>query len=431
MRRLPLALVLACTPLVLVACSDGAPPPAGLRSMTASQALADRKESAAPLATLVWQEQARSLVTSHNTISPIVAGRIYGLLGIAQYGAVVNAHGRGNEADTEPWSHAWRSQGRGGDHPEERGAVAGASAQVLAYVFAGVSDAAAVKQALEARVAAQQAAAGRDAERFAEGVRMGRAFGDLMVARGKADGFTTPPPATTFPPCSGCWTPATGVAPAGLQFPRMKPYFLESPAQFHSPPPPAFRSAEYNAALAEIRGYSDLPSTDPVRIAQLDMAVRLNGPAGTPTALGYWGEMAAERIAADDLAERDAAYVMALMNAAASDAVIGCWESKYSYNYIRPSQADPLIKLPIGLPNHPSYPSGHSCVSGAAATVLTAFFPEHADEFHQRMIDNGDSRKYAGIHYQFDVEAGQTLGRSVAEWALQYDKTKGLLAAVR
>ena len=430
MRRLPLALVLACTPPVLVACSDAAPPPAGLRSVAASQALADRKESAPTLATLVWQEQARSLVTSHNTISPIVAGRIYGLLGIAQYGAVVNAHGRGND-DTGPWSHAWRSQGRGEDHPEERGAVAGASAQVLEYISAGFADAAAVKQALETRVAAQQAAAGGDAERFARGVGMGRAFGDLMVARGKADGFTTPPPATTFPACFGCWTPATGVAPAGLQFPGMKPYFLESAAQFHAAPPPAFRSAAYNAALAEIRGYSDLPSTDPVRIAQLDMAVRLNGPNGTPTALGYWGEMAAARIAADGLDERDAAYVFALMNAAASDAVIGCWESKYSYNYIRPSQADNLIKLPIGLPNHPSYPSGHSCVSGAAATVLTAFFPEHADEFYQRMIDNGNSRKYAGIHYQFDVEAGQTLGRAVAEWALQYDKTKGLLAAVR
>ena len=70
-------------------------------------------------------------------------------------------------------------------------------------------------------------------------------------------------------------------------------------------------------------------------------------------------------------------------------------------------------------------------MSGAAATVLTAFFPEHADAFHQRMIDNGNSRMYAGIHYRFDVEAGQALGRAVGEWALQYDEQRGLLAAVR
>ena len=179
-------------------------------------------------------------MAAHNTISPIVAARIYGILGVAQYGAVVNAHGRGND-DTGAWSHAWRSQGRGGDHPEERGAVAGASAQVLAYTFAGVADAPAVKQALEAHVAADQAAAGGDAQRFARGVAMGRAFGDLMVARAKLDGFTTPPPATSFPPCEGCRTPATGVAPAGLQFPAMTPYFLEATSQFRAPPAPSLQ----------------------------------------------------------------------------------------------------------------------------------------------------------------------------------------------
>jgi hypothetical protein len=40
------------------------------------------------------------------------------------------------------------------------------------------------------------------------------------------------------------------------------------------------------------------------------------------------------------------------------------------------------------------------------------------------------SRIYAGIHYRMDVEQGQALGRSVAEWAMRYDREHGLLSAV-
>ena len=93
-------------------------------------------------------------------------------------------------------------------------------------------------------------------------------------------------------------------------------------------------------------------------------------------------------------------------------------------------QADPLIKVVFTTPNHPSYPSGHSCVSAAAASVLTAFFPEKKAELDQGVADAGMSRVFAGIHYPFDISAGQTLGRSAAAWALDYDRTRGLLSAV-
>jgi membrane-associated phospholipid phosphatase len=47
-----------------------------------------------------------------------------------------------------------------------------------------------------------------------------------------------------------------------------------------------------------------------------------------------------------------------------------------------------------------------------------------------QVIANGESRIYAGIHFRFDVTAGQALGRAVARTALAYDRTNGLLAAV-
>jgi hypothetical protein len=71
-------------------------------------------------------------------------------------------------------------------------------------------------------------------------------------------------------------------------------------------------------------------------------------------------------------------------------------------------------------------------VSAAAADVLKAFFPEpeHVAALESLVIRNGMSRIYAGIHFRFDILAGQALGRSVAGAALAYDRANGLLAAV-
>ena len=57
------------------------------------------------------------------------------------------------------------------------------------------------------------------------------------------------------------------------------------------------------------------------------------------------------------------------------DAAVGCWDAKYVYFNPRPSQMDPELKTIIGLPNFPSYTSGHSTFSAAAAEVLSYLFP--------------------------------------------------------
>jgi membrane-associated phospholipid phosphatase len=100
------------------------------------------------------------------------------------------------------------------------------------------------------------------------------------------------------------------------------------------------------------------------------------------------------------------------------DALIGCWDAKYYYWLLRPSQANPAITQPLGLPNHPSYPSGHSCVSAAAATVLTHFFPDHSSELTAKVDEAGLSRIVAGIHYRFDITAGNAIGNAVGQFAI-------------
>jgi membrane-associated phospholipid phosphatase len=43
----------------------------------------------------------------------------------------------------------------------------------------------------------------------------------------------------------------------------------------------------------------------------------------------------------------------------------------------------------------------------------------------------GLSRMYGGIHYDFDVSAGQSLGAAVAQLAIGIDQSVGLLSRVR
>ena len=102
-----------------------------------------------------------------------------------------------------------------------------------------------------------------------------------------------------------------------------------------------------------------------------------------------------------------------------------CWDAKETYWFIRPWQADPGITVvaAVGKPNHPSYPSGHSCISSSAGAVLTTFFPEQRRELSAMVTEAGLSRMYGGIHYRFDIEAGQQLGRSVARFTMRADRS--------
>jgi len=128
---------------------------------------------------------------------------------------------------------------------------------------------------------------------------------------------------------------------------------------------------------------------------------------------------ASEMIVSHRNSERETARVLALANMAAFDVLNACFDAKFAYYLIRPSQADPLINLPVGLPNHPSYPSGHSCITSAYATVLASVFPDESERLQGMVVEAGLSRMYGGLHYRFDCEVGQALGRDVAEWVMR------------
>jgi len=53
--------------------------------------------------------------------------------------------------------------------------------------------------------------------------------------------------------------------------------------------------------------------------------------------------------------------------------------------------------------------------------VLSTFFPEQRDHLNAMVAEAGLSRMYGGIHYGFDIEAGQALGRNVARFTIAAD----------
>ena len=329
---------------------------------------------------VAWNQTARDILALRTT-NPIVEARVLTYVSVAQYNA----------------ANAALDSIQQGVRPSPAAAIAGASVVVLKNFFP-------LDHALiDSRLANQLASDRTPMEQQTDlelGETIGRAIGALVNAYAATDNFNVAvPPAN--PGGEGNWT---GVNSIRGHY-GVRPFTLTSGDQFRPAPPPEFGSPAYDAALAEIRAISDGLTAGELAIAQL----------WAPRGPRYLNSIAAERIVSHHRSEREAARIFALANMAAFDVLIACFDAKFAYWYIRPSQADPLINLPVGLPNHPSYPSGHSCITGAMGTVLATAFPEDAAEFQGMVEEAGMARMYAGLHYRFDCETGRELGRQVAE----------------
>lgn len=178
-------------------------------------------------------------------------------------------------------------------------------------------------------------------------------------------------------------------------------------------PPPPVGSAQFIKELNEVRSYDRTKNSNEWKIA-----LYWSDGVGTYTPAGHWNEIAAKHVANLQLSEVKIAQVFAVMNIAMADAGICCWDTKAYYYSARPSQYDPAIKT-IGLPNFPSYTSGHSTFSGAAATVLGHIFPQDKSRFDAMASEASVSRIYGGIHFRSDCEVGLRCGKVIGTFSLK------------
>jgi membrane-associated phospholipid phosphatase len=367
-----------------------------------------------------WNEVARDLVASHRT-EPPMASRVYALLSVAQYDALVSVfhhkyrHRRADPAKTASITPLLAGTAVDPSYPCAHAAISAASAGVLAHLYPAAAESLTLQSVLHQESRMRAGVSFRSD--VTAGVHVGRAVGALVIAYAEADRATAVS-SEPLPVGPGRWRCQVGEKPLALQWGQVRPWLMTSGHQFRAPPPPRFDSSAFRAALAEIRHFSDNRTAEQKRTA----ALWADG-AGSYTPPGRWNKTACDLISIAGLNEIRAARVLALLNVATMDAGIACWDSKYHYGMLRPSQADPEITTPVALPNFPAYTSAHAVFSTAAATVLGHLFPARAESLAAAAQEASLSRLYGGIHYRFDAEGGAAQGRSVA--ALAIDRARG------
>jgi hypothetical protein len=206
-------------------------------------------------------------------------------------------------------------------------------------------------------------------------------------------------------------------------FGKVKTFLFDSNTlvtQVRPGPPPSTSSKQFKDETAEVLYYSQHPTRERMRIVHF-----WADGVGTVTPPGHWNSIAAEDFIKQNFSEVRWARNMALLNMAMMDAAVACWDAKYTYFNPRPSQVDANIKTLTGLPNFPSYTSGHSTFSSAAATILSHIVPARASAYKAMSAEATLSRLYGAIHYRSDCDAGATAGGKIGDFAIQRAKKDG------
>lgn len=225
---------------------------------------------------------------------------------------------------------------------------------------------------------------------------------------------------------------------------NLRPFALTTPDQFRSDPPPALDSDAYAADYNEVKsiGEADSPTRSDDELAS---AVFWNEFSDRG-----WNRIARVVASERELGLQSTARLFALLNMAMSDSYVAGWDSKYYYDFWRPYTAiraadtdgnaltapDPEWETAIMTPPVQDYPSTHSALGNAAASVLGYVFGDETSfsftstsaeppyssrsftSFSQAADENANSRVMGGIHFRFACNAGQQLGDKVGEFTI-------------
>lgn len=377
---------------------------------------------------LEWNAIMVSTVSSQN---PFAQARFAAITQLAVFEAVNSITGE-YESYLEPINAP------AGSSPEA--AAATAAHDVLVAYFPAA--AASLDAALVSSLAGIPDGASKD-----DGIAVGTAAAAELVALRAADGSSPPAfyqPTSTEP---GEWqTTPTCPAAGGILFhwQNLRPFGVESTAQFRSGPPPSLTSRRYTKDYAELLTVGASDSTarpaDRAAVARLYAAL---------LAVGTWNPVARALATEHPRSLTDHARALALLNLSMSDGLATVMETKYHYAFWRPETAiragdadgndrtmgradfAPFVATPC----FPSYPSAHASASYAARWILERTW-EGADfsvtlshpavpsvavtytNLKQITDDIDDARVYGGIHFRFEQEAGSTQGHQIANYVL-------------
>ncbi len=279
------------------------------------------------------------------------------------------------------------------------------------------------------------------------GIDVGRAVALATLTLRSDDGSAATPIPFVFGNAPGDYqsTPPNFPAqPVFTHWSRVTPFALERAKQFRLGPPPALTSAEYTAVFNEVKSLGIANST----AATADQA--LIGRFWNGAIQNYWNEITQSAVQARHLTTAQSARVFALLNLTLADEVIAFYDTKYTYSLWRPvtairaaatdgnpdTAADPNWLPQAGkTAADPAYPGAHATISAGGAFVLSTVFGDTPfrlsvtsevlpgvvrsfDSFAAVEKEASLSRVYAGQHFRSDENAGETLGRAVADFVV-------------
>jgi PAP2 superfamily len=287
-----------------------------------------------------------------------------------------------------------------------------------------------------------------DGQAKADGIAWGKKVADAVLAKLADSGYNKPIPGKYSSTDQGKWreTPSAFRPPLLPFWGHVRPFVLTSPSQFRAPPPETLGSKEYADELAFVNKVG--PRYNAERTEYQTLCTPFwSDDLGTATPPGHWNVIAQGIARSRNLSVPECARLFALLNMGQADAAIACWDTKYYYNFWRPETAlrelDPKINpgtvsnpdfVPnLASPSFPSYTSGHSTFSAAAARTIALFFgtddiafsvgsdglPGAVHSFTKlsdAQAEAGMSRVWGGIHTMSDNLEGQKMGVKVADW---------------
>lgn len=352
----------------------------------------------------------------------------FGLVHLAMYDAVVTVKG-----GYEPFAlHQARKPGASA----EAAAATAANRVIKHHLPAG---AAIADAALVASLAAIADGPGKT-----DGIAIGEAAAAAVLALPANKGILAHVPYTVpNPPIPGAWVPTPPPAQIlGSYMPNMTPLSLRRADQFRPKAPPALDRRAWAQQYNETKELGS--ATSSVRTPEQTLAARFWGESPAFQQHGALRKLVTDR----GLDILRAARLMAMTNTVVFDAAIACFDAKYQYAFWRPitairngdsdgnpgTVADPAWQPLIATPNHPEYPSAHSCITpGMGLAVarflgthhidltipsLTGLGDRHYDTVKDLETEVGNARIWGGIHFRAAVESGTRIGRRVANQVL-------------
>jgi hypothetical protein len=292
-----------------------------------------------------------------------------------------------------------------------------------------------------------------------DGINVGHAAAQGLITKRQNDGFRANVPYTFLPLGPGVYqktlgadgTIATYAGPVTPWVKQFKPLTLLSPDQFRVDGPPPLGSAQWAEDFNEVRLFGAAATLPNSRTAEQEDIGLFYGAINAQLQIGRnLRRLAQDQHVTDDIA--DTARFFAQVYVTTSDSFVGCWDSKYYFNFWRPITAiqhadidgndatpqDSSWRPQIVTPGHPEWPSAHGCGTSAYAHAIAEFFGTkrlpggiwlsgamgHDDRFFDSTDDIVkeiiDARVYNGVHYRTSVVQGAVLGRKVAQWVAKF-----------